>query len=65
MAAGCGMQRDVDGSMGGVGEKGAIVEGKVGVGVAEDEGGDAATLEFLAKPARKRQGDVFFGDAWC
>ena len=62
MSAGRGMECYVDGGMGGVGEEGAIVEGEVGVGVAQDEGGNAATLEFLAKLAGEGEGDVFFGD---
>ena len=53
MAAGGGVQRDIDGGMSGVGEEGAVVEGKVGVRIAKDEGGDSPALEFLAQTARE------------
>jgi len=57
-----GMQGDVDGGVSGVGEKGALVEGEVRVGIAEDEGGDAAILKFLAQTASEGDGDVFLGE---
>ena len=54
------MQGDVYRRMSRVGEEGAIVERKTGVGVAKDESGDAATLEFLAKQAGNRERHIFF-----
>src|ERR1019366_8205593 len=62
VAAGSGMQGDIDGGVGGVGEKGAVVKGEVGVRVAQDEGGDAAILEFLAETAGEGDGDVLLGE---
>ena len=62
VAVGGGMQRDVDGGVRGVGEKGAFVERKVGVGIAQNERGDSATLQFLAQTAGEGDGDVFLGE---
>ena len=56
----CGVYGDVDGGMVGVGEDGALIDGEVGVGVAQHQRWDAAAFEFLAQASGKRDGDVFF-----
>ena len=54
------MHGDVDGGVIGVGKDGALVEGEVGVGVAQHQSWDAAALEFLAQAAGQGDRDVFF-----
>src|ERR1700689_4872870 len=60
VAAGGCMHGDVDGGAIGVGDGGALVESHVGVGVAQHQSWDAASLEFLAQAAGERDRDVFF-----
>src|SRR5271154_4513849 len=59
------MQGDIDGGVGGVGEEGAIIEREVGIGIAEDEGGNAATFQFLAKTAGESESYVLFCKRWA
>ena len=59
VAIGSGVQRHVHGGVCCIGEKSAFVQRKVGVGVAQDEGGDAPVLQFLAQAASESDGDIF------
>src|ERR1700730_7145488 len=60
MSDGGGVKRNVDRDMIGVGEDRALFKRNVGIGVAENESGNAATLEFLAQTASKDEGYIFF-----
>src|SRR4029077_7014658 len=46
----------------GVGEISSVIEREVRVGIAQDQGGDAAALEFLTETAGKGDGNVFFSE---
>ena len=54
------MQGHVHGRVGRVGEKCALVERKVCVGVAQNQRRDAAIFEFLAQTAGKSDGEILF-----
>src|ERR1700678_4517553 len=60
VAAGGGVQRDVDRDAIVVSEVSALIEAERGVGISQIENGDAAALQFLAEAAGERDGDVFF-----
>ncbi len=54
------MHTDVDRRMGGVGQTGALVEAERGIAVAQKQGRQAASLEFLAQAAGEGESDIFF-----
>ena len=59
-AVGGGVQQNINCGIGGVGPGGAIVEGHVGIGVAENEGRNAARFKLLAQAACQRERDILF-----
>src|SRR6266536_2247429 len=59
---GSGMQADVDSGVRGIGCSGALIQGEVDVGVAQQDNREAALLEFVAKQAGESECDVFFGE---
>ena len=60
VAIGRRVHGNVNGGAIGVGEDGALIDGEVGVGIAQYERRNAAAFQFLAQAARQRDGDVFF-----
>ena len=54
------MQCHVDGGMIGVCEYCALIDRQIGVGVAQNQCGDAAAFEFLAQAACESHRYVFF-----
>src|SRR5580658_9483836 len=57
-----GMDTDVDRRMGGVGQACTLIEAEGGIVVAQKQGGEAASLEFLAQAAAEGEGDILFCD---
>jgi len=49
--------------VGRIGKKGALVERKVCVGVAQNQRWNAATLEFLAQTTGKSDGEILFRES--
>jgi hypothetical protein len=62
MAARSCVYGNINGGVSRIGKKRPIVERNVGIGVAKDEGGNAATFEGLTQVARKCESYVFFGE---
>src|ERR1700683_2579474 len=56
------MQCDIDGGVRGVGEKGALLEREVGIGIAQNERRDSAILQFLPQAPGECYGHVFLGE---
>ena len=63
MAAGSGMQSDVDRGLVRIGENCPLVHGEIGVRIPQYYGADASALQFLAQAPRQRQRDVLFEQA--
>ena len=57
-----GMKGDINGGVRSVGEKGALIQREVGVGIAQDKRGDSTILQFLAQAAGEGDGDVLLGE---
>ncbi len=56
------VQADVDSGAGDVGGRGALIQSRTGIGVAQQRDRETANLQFVPQQAGKSQRDVFLGE---